>query len=300
MKTLRIFLLAGLSVAVAGLNAHAALLNLSKDSGSPYFADFTANSLNVYYTYSGSTGPNATGSGTFRVFNPYSVGVVVPKGESYESSSASEGTGAGIGRPNGFNTLGPLDSGSFFGSYDITATISVLNGVASLSGGTVSVYGDLLGGGTGNLLLQGSLKTGLGGTAFGYVDPSGNPTSAQAGKYDLFEFIFDVTGGNSAIVADYMGLGGTGGIILDANFDVTAAYGGNNGLTTTTLATTHPTIYQGFNGDWTKNFSNPLNAGVANTFVPEPSAYPLMGGVMAVIVIAVARRKSTRKCAALN
>ena len=261
--------------------AGAGLINLGQDVSSPYYADFGASRLNVFYDYTGTTGPNANGSGSFHVFNTYRNGHVLPTKENYESSSASPGTGSGSGRPNGFNDR------SFRGSYSIDATISIVNGVVSLAGGTVKVFGNSFGGATGDLLLQGSLQTGLGGVAFGYVDPSG---AATPGKYDLFQFIFSVTGGKPAIVADYMGLGGTGGIILDANFDALGRqYNGNNGSTSTSKDNVFRS-YQGFNGDWTRDFSNPLNSGCANTFVPEPTIYPLAGGVMALIGLMAARR----------
>lgn len=280
MKTSRILQSVGLSVALAGMQAQAASINTGQNPSSPFYADFHSTSVNMFYDWQGTgTGSSANGSGVLSVFNPYTAGNVVTKDVTYDMPGGGHALQSGLG------------------SYVIDATISVVNGVASLSGGTVEVYGNVLpGGGTGDLLLRGSLRTGLGGVAFGYEDyaSAGTPT---AGKYDLFQFIFDVTGGNPAIVADYMGIGGTGAIILDANFDYTGTtYNGNNGSKATTAMTASGPIpagsYQGFNGDWARDFSNPLGNGYANTFVPEPAAYPVLGALLASVCVVRGRRKS--------
>jgi hypothetical protein len=285
MNTIRFLSAALAGSLVACAQSQAALLGLNPDKTSPVYADFTANNLDVNYVYSGTS---STGTGTFTVSDPYSSGSLVNEVESYFSSSQSPGT------------LGAYHNTSFNGSYTISANIQNNNGVISLQGGTFTVRGDLIGGAghSGDVLLQGSLKTGAGGTAFGYVDP-GKPLTA--GTYNEFDFLIDLSSltGNAAIVADFLkNVGGTGDIILDANFDYghkvgpQTLFSGNNGSTTTTAATTSST-YVGFNGNWNQSFSNPLGAGVSDSFVPEPSAYALAGAVMALLGLASVRRKAS-------
>jgi hypothetical protein len=107
--------------------------------------------------------------------------------------------------------------------------------------GSLTINGDL---GTGpETLLTGTLKTGAGGTAFGFEGPPGG---------NIFEFLFTVTGGDPKVVSDFGGLGsGNHGVIVNAAFE----HGG------------FP-----FNGTWNSFFANDGVSGVADTFVqvPEP------------------------------
>jgi hypothetical protein len=129
------------------------------------------------------------------------------------------------------------------GSYSLQAFI---NQSGFLSFGALTINGDL--GAGPETLLTGTLKTGLGGTAFGFQDsPGGN----------IFEFLFTVTGGDAKVVSDFGGLGsGNHGVIVNAGFE----HGGVP-----------------FNGTWNRFFANDGVSGVADTFVqvPEPRAMTL-------------------------
>lgn len=227
--------------------AGAALIaGFGQDKTSPYYADFTANMLSVTNTWN-----SGTKTATFHAGN--SVSAV----ESYFTGSQAPGTHT-------------TKNQSFNGFYTLDATIQQVGSSWNLVGGTFTVKGDLMGGQTTELLLQGSLNTGLGGQAFGYGNP-GQGTSP--GPYNIFQFLYTVTGGNCTIMADYQGLNnGAGGISLDAFFANTI---------------------QGFNGDFGRNFSNPAGNGVADTFVPEPAAYAWAGALIGIIGMVVTRRNSS-------
>jgi hypothetical protein len=258
MKTTRFLGVAALCSAAMVSPAHAALMGLTKDVTSPSFADFTANGLDVKSTYNSSTGIATFHAGNHIVSGNPSVEV-----DSYTSHPSSPGT------------QGAYNNTSFNGFYSIDATIQKVNNVWTLTGGTVTIQGSLLGGANTDLLLQGSLRTGASGAggAFGYQDP-GLPATQQNPNYDIFEFRFTPTSGSSKILADYFGVNsGQAGIILDANFTYVS------------------TLF--FNGDWTRSFSSINGAGVADAFVPEPVAYPLAAGVAALSGLLFVRRKSS-------
>lgn len=84
------------------------------------------------------------------------------------------------------------------GTFDITATI---DGTGTPTAGTLTITGDVLG--FGPTLLTADL------TAFGFFDSPGG---------DIFEFLFDVTGGDLAIPQFYgaPGPGSIAGVIMDA------------------------------------------------------------------------------------
>jgi len=249
MKTLQSLQLAVVSLALVGTQSQGALMNLVQPGATdPYYADFKANSLKVTYTYN-----NVTGIGTLTAAN---VGTV---GEAYESGSASAGTGSGSGRPTGFNNQ------TFTGSYSLTASIQQLSGVWSVTGGTFTMKGNLLGGTSADLLLKGNLVLGGDGPAgaWGYLNGS-----------KLFEFLYTVDTGNSA--------NGNSAIRKDFNTD--------NALPGTVRGGIKLNLNNAFGGSFTTAWSN---AGFADTFVPEPGAYAWAGGAMAAGVCLIRARRSS-------
>jgi hypothetical protein len=226
--------------------AGAALITgFPQDTTSPFYADFTATGLSVNNTWNSDT-KTAT----------FHVGTTESAVESYFTGSQAPGTQGN-------------ENQSFNGFYTLDATIQQVGSTWNLVSGTFTIKGDLMGGCSTDLLLQGSLKTGLGGQAFGYGDPG---QGKSPGPYNIFQFLFTVTGGNSTIMADYQRLNnGAGGILLDAFFKNTI---------------------QGFDGNFGRNFRNPAGNGVADTFVPEPAAYAWAGAVMGLAGLVITRRKS--------
>jgi hypothetical protein len=138
------------------------------------------------------------------------------------------------------------------------------------------------------------------------VDHTGSMT---AGEYNEFDFLINLSSltGNSGIESDFLkSLGGEGGVILNAAFDYghktgpgnsVVNYYYNNGATTTSAQLTSGTFtangtYQGFQGDWNQSFANPLTAGVADTFVPEPAMYSAAASMAALAGVIFIRRRS--------
>ena len=276
MNFKRFFLVLGMGA--IGLSAHAALLNFSQYQTGPYYSDFTANDLDVNYVY---TGNSSSGAGVFTVSDVYNSGSTVPEQDTYSAGSQAPGTHG-------------LNNGNFTGSYSITADISWNGSVATLTGGTFDIYGALMGGTASSVLLSGSLRTGVGSSAFGYVDHTATMTT---GEYNEFDFLINLSSlsGNSQIVQDFLqSMGGTGGIIVNAGFDYTKNgpfFLYNNGSTTTT-ANLDSTTYQGFQGLWDQNFANPAGGGQANTFVPESAAYPWGASIAALMACACSVRRT--------
>ena len=133
------------------------------------------------------------------------------------------------------------------GLFDLDAMI---DGSGVLTGGTLTITGTVGTTFTGGTLLTGTL------TDFGFIDPPGG---------DIFEFLFNVTGGDLAA-----SFGPLGGVILDAAFPSSD-----------------------FDGTFTANFDNlgsggaGFGAGVSDTApVPEPATLSLMllggGGLFAI------------------
>jgi hypothetical protein len=260
MKTTRFFSLVVLCSAAMASPTRAALMGLTKNVSSPYYADFTANGLSVSSTYNASSQ-----TATFHAANSIS------QVESYTSHPLSPGT------------LGAYNNAGFNGFYSIDATIQKIGSVWNLTGGTVTVKGNLMGGTTSDMLLQGSLKTGVSGVggAFGFQDFGLTPDASHP-FYDIFEFRFTPTSGNAAILADFFGANnGQAAIILDANFNYA-----------------NPALF--FNGDWAHPFSSGTANGVADSFVPEPSAYPLTAASAALLGLLFVRRKSCERISAVN
>lgn len=277
MKTKQFLKVAGLGSMLAGFSTQAALLGLQAYQTGPYYSDFSTSGLDVNYVYTPSS--STSGIGTFTVSNPYNgSGGLITKPDNYTSGTLAPGT------------LG-ADNGNFNGTYSLSATIAYNNGVATLTQGTFAIVGSLPGGISGTLL-QGNLVTGVGGTAFGYVN---NTTGMTAGEYNEFDFLINLSSltGNSAIEADFLkSLDGTGGIILNAGFSYgPGVYQANNGAIVNT-ANVGSTSYQGFEGFWNQSFANPLAAGSANTFVPEPAIWPTAASLAAFAALALLRRKA--------
>lgn len=227
----------GFALAVTSLPSQAALLVTGQNPSSPYYADFNASGLSVSYNYNTSTG-----IGTFTASDSGSK-------EAYTSGSLSPGT------------HGTYTSTGFNGSYSLTATIQDISGNWEVTGGSVTVKGNLFFPGdntqTGDLLLSANLKTGLNTIGYG------------AGGTKEFDFLFTATGGNLSILEDFFGVNqGQGAIILN-----TGAYG--------------IPAYT----DLSHSFNN-TGAGFADTFVPEPAAYSWAASVVAFLGIAFTFRKS--------
>ena len=144
------------------------------------------------------------------------------------------------------------------GSYSLTA---IINTSGLLTSGTVTIQGDV-GNGT-ETLLTGTLNTGASGTGFGSMDPPGG---------SLFDFTFNVTGGNPWIIHDFGGLGAAFcGISLDAWFE-------NGGVA--------------FNGSWSADFYNDGVSGTAETFAAAPE--PSLMGVAGLLLVGAAAKYGKR------
>lgn len=156
--------------------------------------------------------------------------------------------------------------------FDAIGTFNLIanfNPDHSLAGGSLEIRGDI--GNGDELLLSGTLRSGAGGAAYGYQDPG----PSGAGTHDIFQFTFNVTGGNSAVISDFLALGSVGGINLDANF----AYNGTD---------------VPFMGFWNTDFSSSNNNGVGDVFVPEPASYASWMCGAAVVNAVIFRRRNER------
>ena len=156
---------------------------------SDYYADFSDKGLDVHYAFSG-------GVGTLSVSNHLGG---AKAGEGYTSGALSAGT-HGQGHPG--------TATAFTGYYTLNATISQNAADANqweVTGGSFSVQGDLfhIGDSTHqkDLLLNGTLGTGKGSFDF-------DSTQKE------LEFLLTGTGGDSSILADFMGAGTGSGLIL--------------------------------------------------------------------------------------
>jgi hypothetical protein len=242
-------------------------------SSNPWGSDITSYDLDMQYSYNPTAtttynGTSVTGVGTLTVDDRLGT---TQAGNFWSNRSGSP--------------FAPSVN-SFTGSFLLTANIAEVGGVWTVTGGNVTIDGNLLNGtGTGNLLLSGSLVTGAAGAAFGFQPTTtGDPNSA----YNTFQFRFNTTGGalaNYYMVAPSQGFGG---IQLDAKFSSTSSNSGNG-------------TNNAFNGNWEQDFSNGSYAigshdytpgtGYADTFAPEPSVYPLAASAVALVGLALARRK---------
>jgi hypothetical protein len=232
--------------------ANAALIGMIKPTPSdPYYADFTANSLSISYAYN-----STTQVGTLIAQNS---GIApLPVAESYESGSASAGTGS-LNGGTGFN------SQSLLGSYVLTASIKLIGGVWSVTGGSFTMKGSLPGVSTAttDLLLQGNLLAGGDG-------PSGTWGYATGSK--LFEFLYTVDTGNTA----------------NGNLAIRKDFATGNPLGTTI----HGGIFLNLNQVFTQGLATSwANVGTADTFVPEPAAYPWGAAGLAGLSLIYVRRK---------
>ena len=167
---------------------------------------------------------------------------------------------------------------SVFGTrpYTLTATIDEFGNATA---GTLTIRGGIvaLGYASNTLLLSGELCTAdpnyVADGNFGFDDTYSGPGSAPPGYYDIFEFIFKVTGG--ALAADFGGVGTPIGIILDANFANPAP----------------------FDGTWDSSFNNfpgGSNTGTAvtdNFELPTPAALPMGLLLLGVLGLRYWRRR---------
>lgn len=192
MKTKHFFAVVGVCSMAGAFSAEGALLGLVPPSGSPYYADFTTEGLDVTYSYN-----SQTGVGTFHASSKTDPST----GNAYTSGSSSPGT------------HGSDDATGFSGYFTLDASITRgTGGQWEVSSGTVDIYGQLPGVTTSpsSLLFAGTLKSGVGN--FGY---------GAAGAQE-FDFLFttaaqdsDGNSANSEILQDFFGAGsGQGGIIL--------------------------------------------------------------------------------------
>lgn len=268
MNLKRFSLVAGSGI--IGLSAHAALLNFGPYQSGPYYSNFASSGLDVNYVY---TGNSSSGTGVFTVSDPYSANAIVTKGGDYTSGADAPGT------------HGAYNQTPYTGSYSLTADISWNGSAATLTGGSFDVYGNLFSGGTtSSLLLSGSLKTGAGGAAFGYE----NPGSANYNEFDFLINLSSLTG-NSEIMEDFLqSMGGTGGIIINANFD-SANHNTEIGGTSVNASGA-----EAFNGYWDQSFANPLAQGTADTFVPEPASYTWWASIAALVACACSAGRAWR------
>lgn len=144
--------------------------------------------------------------------------------------------------------------GSLGWSYDLTATI---DNTGTLSGGTLNVLGSISGlpGSPDGLLLSGDL------TDFGF----------SATTNSVFEFSFDVTGGELA--PQFFNFGSGGGIIMGTTVDASL---GNP-----------------FNTDFTEFTTNSDTFGAP---IPEPSSFLLFGlASLGMFGFGIMRRRKTKE-----
>jgi hypothetical protein len=253
-----------------GISTHAALLNLGEYQNGPFYSNFASSGLDVNYVY---TGNSSSGTGVFTVSDPESNNNIVSKSGAYTSGADAPGT------------HGAYNATPYTGSYSLTADISWNGSVARLTGGTFAVDGTLMGGTASSVLLSGSLETGVGGAAFGFE----NPGSANFNEFDFLINLGSLTG-NSEILQDFLqSMGGTGGIIINANFN-SANHNSTIGGTTVNASGA-----EAFNGNWDQSFANPEAAGTADSFVPEPAAYPFGASIAALAACAGCARRARRQ-----
>ena len=249
MKKTRILQVVSVCAGLVAMQSQAALLVTGQNPSSPFYAEFTSSGLNVSYT------TNSTGTGgtlTARSKTDPSTG------NAYTSGKQSAGT------------QGNDDSTGFNGFYTLTAMIQGSGNNWQVTGGTVDVYGNLLGGSSSTLLLSANLKTGF--NALGY----------GASGTKEFDFLFTASSGdglgqnaNALILDDFFGAGtGQGAIILEAS-----SYNFMDGYTS-----------------FAKDFAG---TGMADTFVPEPAIYTMGGGLMALSSLAFIRRPRSDKTSAV-
>jgi hypothetical protein len=164
-----------------------------------------------------------------------------------------------------------------FNSDATTTLTATINNAGVLTGGTITITGDI---GNGlETLLTGNLIPGVSGTAFGFADYSSDPSYLNGGD-DYFQFLFRITGGDPAILENDFSGQIEGGVNLDAWFQ--------------SQENDTP-----FDGTWTSDFNNSANhedgEGEAYVFlVPEPSPILL---VLAGCVLYAAANRGRRKVA---
>ena len=271
MRIMRI-LLAGVVVLTGASQATAAFLltGLSKPSqGTPYYADFSVGSLTVANTATGSSGSKTA---TLTISGASGAG-----GESYYSSSQSAGTGGQYNK-------------SFTGSFSLTANIVQAGSRWNLTSGNFTIKGDLLGGSSTDILLTGSLLTGLN-------SPTGNWIFGNNGAQDEFDFLYavnttqDVQGnGNNKILQDWATVNPVGTTVVGAmSFTFNPS---------TVRLTGSP--FSAWNGtDLGQSFSGGAG-GTGDVWVPEPADYGWTGVGCAALAMAMMRRERAKRISAAN
>lgn len=183
--------------------------------------------------------------------------------------TASNSTLTVTGNPQSFDLVSgaPIDHPAIGTPKALSLTMTIDQGTGLPTGGSVSITGNIpaLGANSG-VLLTGTIGT----TAnyFGY----------PAANNDIFEFRFDITGGD---LANYYGNPGTGrqaGMIVDGNFT-----GGIGAVA--------------FDGDFNSDFRNASGTslnGVADTFVPEPASFAVVS-ISVLTLLAGSRARRTAR-----
>jgi len=256
---------------------------------------------------------SGTGSLELKGTNTFSGGLEIQNGQVFISTSNSGVAGLGTGDIT-LNSSIPtasspsVDGATLFvqdpGAANPTITNDLVltgNGGTILIGGNTTTFsgatsgtGDLRKNGGGNVIFSGAYSFGGDLT----VDGGGAVTLGQSGT---FTFDIDGSGVNNTIT---QGIGTTSGLSLDGTFvfDLTSA---GTGLTdewsiigSTILAQAAfgtnfdvSGFTEGTSGVWTSGIYQ-FDEGTGNlTVVPEPSAYALLGGLLALSWVMVRRRK---------
>lgn len=247
MKAKRFFSVVGVCSVVVGFSAQAALLATGQNTGSPYYADFGTTGLSIDYSYNATTETGTLNMYTGSVSGNSYNNPEVGNYDTFVAGSASPGTG-----PVG-TLLSPAAVTS--SSYALTATIKedannnwyVYSGALTIKGTVDGVSGTLL---TANLITGDDGA----GTQFGTL-------GYESGANTPIDFLFQPTGGNSLILQDFLGVNSVGAIIVT------------------------PGSSQ-YTGDWTKTSILINGQAQANTFVPEPVAYPFAASAFALFGLA--------------
>ena len=249
---------------VPAISAHAASLSLV-----PKYPDiYSTNTINYDYTAitcynsTGGTGACGTGGGG-------------PGG--YKLSNGVD-TGSGVFTLAGTPLTIDMESGgpaplSITGtqSYSLTANFNTTGGVTSFTSGSLSVAGTVAGFGSTNILTATLADTIEAVGAFGF---------AGSNAYGLFEFTFNVTGGE----------------LFALGYDIGGVIASTASLCNGLLSAGCPSLYL---GNWdattgqkfmTKDFSANMNTS-ANTYVPVPAAVWLFGSGL-LGLLGFARRRA--------
>lgn len=246
MKTKKFLSAVCVCSVMAGVSAHAALLATGQNSSSPYYADFGTSGLSISYTYNATTKTGVLNMYTGSLTGNSYNNPAVGSYDTFVAGSASPGTG-----PVGTISSPALVTSS---SYALTATIKEdVNNNWYVYSGSLTISGTV--DGLSGTLLTASLIGGASGAGTQY-----GTLGYTTGQNTPIDFLIQPTGGNTKILQDFLGTSSVGAIIVT------------------------PGSSQ-YTGDWTKALG--INAqGQANTFVPEPVAYPVAASAFALFGLA--------------